>query len=233
LAVADIAVARADGRMPILCGGTGLYLKALMGGLTPIPEIPDAVREAVRARIARDGSAAAHVELAGRDPASAGRIAPGDSQRIARALEVLESTGRPLSAWRAERPGSSDGLSFLALLIDPPRDALYAAVEARFAAMMEGGAVEEVRALLALGLAPTLPAMKALGVRELAAHLRGEIAAEEARDAAVRATRNYVKRQATWFRHQLAPDVILPALVPPIPDAALQAVDRFLAATPS
>jgi tRNA dimethylallyltransferase len=223
LALEAIAAARAEGRVPILCGGTGLYLKALTEGLSRIPPIPDEVREAVRARIARDGVEAVHAELACRDPASGARVPSRDAQRVARALEVFEATGKPMSDWQ-DWEGAS-GLRFHVILLTPSRLALYAACDARFARMLEEGAIEEVRALLALDLDPTLPAMKALGVREIASYLAGNCSLEEARAAGQKATRNYVKRQETWFRHQLAPDVTLER---PDVDAVAVGVDRFL-----
>jgi len=120
-------------------------------------------------------------------------------------------------------------MRFFVVLLAPPRDALYAACDARFASMIERGAVEEVRALAALGLDPALPAMKALGVREILRHLAGELTLDQARAAGAQATRRYVKRQATWFRHQIAPDITVEALVPPVTDGVFLAVDRFLA----
>jgi tRNA dimethylallyltransferase len=207
-------------RVPIVVGGTGLYLKALMEGLSRIPPIPEEIRAAVRAR------SDAHAELARRDPASAARIPPNDAQRVARALEVLETTGKPIGEFRGWQ--GAEGLRFFTILLAPPREALYAACDARFARMLEHGAIEEVRALLELGLDPALPAMKALGVREIASYLRRECSLEEARTAGQKSTRNYVKRQETWFRHQLTPDVTLEAPVP-----SFEAVDRFLREGPS
>jgi tRNA dimethylallyltransferase len=208
-------------RVPILVGGTGLYLKALMEGLSRIPPIPEDIRAAVGAH------PDAYEELSRRDPVSAARIPRNDVQRIARALEVLEATGKPMSEWRGGWQGA-EGLRFLVVLMAPPRDTLYAACDARFARMLENGAVEEVRALLALDLDPALPAMKALGVREVAAYVRGECSLDEARAAGQKWTRNYVKRQQTWFRHQLTADVTLEAPEPPY-----DAVDRFLSEAPS
>ena len=224
LALEAIATAQAEGRVPIVCGGTGLYLKALMEGLSRSPPSAVEVREAVRARIARDGVESAHAELARRDPASAACVPVRDAQRVARALEVVEATGRPMSEWRGWE-GASD-LRFCVILLTPSRPALYAACDVRFARMLEEGAIEEVRALLALRLDPALPAMKALGVREIAAWLAGECSLEEARAAGQKATRNYVKRQETWFRHQLSPDATIER---PNIDAVADSVDRFLA----
>jgi tRNA dimethylallyltransferase len=182
----------------------------------------------VRGRIAREGAAAVHAALARRDPESAAHISPRDAQRIARALEVLEATGKPMSAWRGWE--GANEMRFFVVLLAPPREALYAACDARFARMLEEGAVDEVRALLALGLDPALPAMKALGVREIAAYLAGTCSLDAVREAGQKSTRNYVKRQETWFRHQLSPDLTLERAVP---ELVFDAVDRFLAAAPS
>lgn len=218
MAEAEIEAARGAGRLPIVTGGTGLYIKALMEGLAPIPEIPAAARRAARARLRRQGGEAMLAELARRDPETAARLCAGDCQRLVRAWEVLEATGHGLSEWRQEppeigaagRPGR-DGGRFLTLLLEPPRQALYAACDARFDEMLKAGAVAEVRALDALGLDPELPAMKALGVPELRRHLRGELTLGEAAARARQATRNYAKRQTTWFRHQLTPSRVISA----------------------
>ncbi len=204
LARAEIAAARDAGRLPIVAGGTGLYFRALTQGLAPVPAIPAAVRAAARARHARLGGAAFHAELARRDPETAERLAPGDSQRLVRAWEVIEATGVSLAEWR-RRGEAREGVAgpVLTLVLAPPRQALYAACDARFAAMVGRGAVAEVAALVALGLDPGLTAMKAVGVRELGRHLAGELSLDEAVAAAQRATRNYAKRQLTWFRHQM------------------------------
>lgn len=204
MALAGIAAAHAQARLPILVGGTGLYLEALMRGIAETPSVPAPVREAVRARLAAEGPAALHAELAARDPVSAAKLEPADRQRIARALEVLEATGRPLSQWQAEAAQAPPaGLAFEVFLLMPPRAALYAACDRRFARMVETGALDEVRALRALALDPALPAMKAIGVAELGAYLAGKTGLAEAIRAAQRATRRYAKRQFTWFRHRL------------------------------
>ena len=216
MAVAEIAAARAAGRLPILAGGTGLYIRALVEGLSPVPEIPSGIRAAARARHGEIGGAAFHAELGDRDPEMAARLAPGDSQRLIRAFEVIEATGESLAAWQRRPPaddiscGAYDG-PVLTLVLAPPREVLYAACDARFIAMVERGAGDEVRALLDLGLDPALPAMKALGVPELARHLAGEIALDEAIAAAQKATRHYTKRQLTWLRHQTAGAVVFEA----------------------
>jgi len=200
-ALAEIAAARRAGRQPILAGGTGLYLKALGDGLAPVPPVPAEARAQGQALLERLGPAGLHARLAAADPAGAAALAPGDSQRLLRAWSVLQATGRPLSAWQAEAGTPGARLRWLLLL--PERAWLRQAVARRFDAMLAAGALEEVRALLALGLPPDLPAMKAVGVRELAAVLAGETTLAEARERAVAATRQYLKRQTTWLRHQV------------------------------
>ncbi len=200
-ALAAGRAARACGRVPILCGGSGLYLQALVFGLAAIPPVPDAVREAVRARLAAIGPAALHAELAAADPETASRLRPNDSQRIARAFEVWRATGRGLAAWQAAPGTPPEGWRFVSILLDPPRETLRAAIAARFAAMLAAGGLAEVRALVGRGLDPALPLLRAHGVPELAAHLRGEITLDEAGRRAELVTGQYTKRQATWFRH--------------------------------
>ncbi len=190
----------AASRLPILCGGSGLYLAALTEGLADIPDPGTAARAEARRRLTEQGPAALHAALAAVDPATAARLLPSDSQRVARAWEVWAGTGRGLAAWQAER-GAPAPYRFAAILLDPPRAALREAIARRFAAMIAAGAVAEVAALLALGLDPALPAMRAHGVPELAAHLRGEITLAEAQRRAELVTGQYTKRQATWFRH--------------------------------
>jgi tRNA dimethylallyltransferase len=192
-------------RVPILCGGTGLYLRSLVAGLADIPDPGEAARAEARGLLAEIGPAALHARLAAADPVSAARLRPGDSQRIARAWEVWRGTGRGLAAWQDAAPLSS-GWTYAAILLDPPRPELRAAIAARFAAMLEQGAVEEAASLLALNLDPALPAMRAHGVPELAAHLREGVPLAEAQRRAVLATGQYTKRQATWFRHQSLTD---------------------------
>jgi tRNA dimethylallyltransferase len=197
--------ARAAGRLPILCGGSGLYLAALTEGIADIPDPGPAARQEARRMLAELGPAGLHAALAAADPATAARLRPSDSQRLARAWEVWRGTGRGLASWQAER-GTPTPWRFAAILLDPPRAALRDAIAARFAAMLEEGAAAEVAALLALGLDPALPAMRAHGVPELAAHLRGEITLAEAQLRAELATGRYTKRQATWFRHHALAD---------------------------
>jgi tRNA dimethylallyltransferase len=192
------------GRPAIVVGGTGLYFKALTEGLAEVPAVPADLRDEVEARYDTEGEAATRTRLAAADPAAAARIAPGDRQRLTRALAVLRATGRPLSAWQADtRPLLAEG-SWRALALEPPRDALYARCDARLEAMLAAGALEEVAALTARSLDPRLPVMKAVGLREFAAHLAGEITLERALDDARRETRRYAKRQLTWLRNQMS-----------------------------
>jgi tRNA dimethylallyltransferase len=203
MAATEMEAAWAAGKLPILTGGTGLYLRSLMQGLSPIPEIPEPIRAAARARLAEMGNGAFHHLLAKRDPAMAARLEPGDSQRMARAWEVLEATGRSLAKWQAEPLEGAVAADWFTITLDPPRDRLYAQCDGRFRAMVAAGALDEVGDFEALRLPPDLPIAKALGRRELAAHLAGEMDLETAIAAAQQATRNYAKRQSTWFRHQL------------------------------
>ncbi|MCP3464511.1 tRNA (adenosine(37)-N6)-dimethylallyltransferase MiaA [Bradyrhizobium sp. CCGUVB23] len=203
-AAAALAEARAQGRLPIFIGGTGLYFKALTKGLSTVPPIPPEVRDSVRARLEQGGVEALHAELAARDPAAAGRLNVRDRTRIARALEVVEATGRSLLDWHREgQPPLLPKDSFSALFLAPERDELYARIDARFDAMLGAGALKEVEQLAARDLDPLLPAMKAHGVPTLIRHLRGEISLDEAAAIGQADTRHYAKRQFTWFRHQL------------------------------
>lgn len=198
-ALAEMDEARAAGAVPILCGGTGLYILSLTQGLSEVPAVSAEAREKARQAVTEDGPAAVHARL---DAATAATLRPSDSQRIARAYEVLLATGRGLQEWQRAAPATGPApWRFRALLLDPPRDALRAAIRTRFAAMLEEGALEEVRALGALGLDPALPAMRAHGVPELLGHLRGERSLADATERAVLHTGQYTKRQATWFRH--------------------------------
>ena len=199
-----LAEARAQNRLPIFVGGSGLYFKALTRGLSAVPPIAAGIREGVRARLERDGVEALHAELGRRDPVAAERLKPRDRTRIARALEVVEATGRSLTDWHRDGlPPLLPQGSFSALFLEPDRDQLYARIDARFDAMLEAGALQEVAALAARQLDPLLPAMKAHGVPALIRHLNGEITPEEAAMIGRADTRHYAKRQFTWFRHQL------------------------------
>ena len=196
--------ARAQGRVPILVGGSGLYFKAITRGLSSVPPIPSEVRESVRARLERDGVAALHAELVRRDPVSAERLKPRDRTRIARALEVVEATGRSITDWHRDGlPPLLPQGEFVALFLAPEREQLYARIDARFDAMLKAGALDEVAALAARHLDPLLPAMKAHGVPALIRYLNGEITLQEAAEIGRADTRHYAKRQFTWFRHQL------------------------------
>jgi tRNA dimethylallyltransferase len=197
---AAIAKVHASGRLPILVGGTGLYLRTLIDGIAPVPEIDPAIRAEVRALPV----AAAHAALARLDPAAACRLAPADTTRVARALEVVRSTGRPLADWQAERVGGiGDMVQLLPLILLPDRDWLFARCDARLTQMFDHGAIEEVRMLLARDdIAPAAPVRRAIGVPDIAALLAGEIDRETALAGARLATRQYAKRQYTWFRNQ-------------------------------
>jgi tRNA dimethylallyltransferase len=203
-ASAALAEARVQKRVPIFVGGSGLYFKALTRGLSSVPPVPLEIREGVRARLERNGVQALHAELAQRDPDSAARLKPRDRTRIARALEVIEATGRSLTDWHRDglppllQPGT-----ITALFLAPERDQLYARIDARFDAMLKAGALAEVAALARRRLDPLLPAMKAHGVPVLMRHLGGEITLEEAAVIGRADTRHYAKRQFTWFRHQM------------------------------
>jgi len=211
LARAEIDAAHASGKLPILCGGTGLYLRALMQGFSPIPDVPDDIRRAARALLDEIGSAALRERLALGDPASAARLHANDRQRIARAWEVLQATGRPLSEWQALPPAGPAGLAFLSFVLLPERAALYRACDQRLLAMLERGAMAEVRRALATypdlyrpDLAPPEGGAKALGFWGLARHAaEGSEPSPDTIAAAQQQTRNYAKRQGTWFRNQV------------------------------
>jgi tRNA dimethylallyltransferase len=196
--------ARAQSRVAIFTGGSGLYFKALTRGLAAIPPVAAEIRRDVRARLESGGVAALHAELARRDPATAARLNPADRTRIARALEVFEATGRAISDWHRDGlPPLLDAAQVVKVFLAPERAELYRRIDARFDAMLAAGALEEVRALHARRLDPLLPAMKAHGVPWLIRHLEGEMALAAAADEGKRDTRHYAKRQFTWFRHQL------------------------------
>lgn len=195
----EIDQVQSEGRLPILAGGTGLYLRTLLEGLAPVPPIDAEIRDHVRTAAVEENRA----RLQDLDPQAAERLDPADSARIARALEVVLSTGKPLKDWQARREGGiGEQVDLRPLILLPPRDWLYARCDERFERMIDEGAVEEVRALLERGLNPTLPVMRAIGVREIAAWLGGAITREQAVAAGQQATRRYAKRQYTWFAHQ-------------------------------
>jgi tRNA dimethylallyltransferase len=191
-------------RLPILVGGTGLYFKALLEGLSDIPAVTEAVRRHVRDGAEGRETAALHADLARLDPASAARLRPSDRLRILRALEVWAATGQPIGAFQARKtPAVLGGRETLRLFLAPDRDELRRRIDARFEAMIRQGAIEEVRALGARRLDPMLPVMRAHGVPGLLAHLRGEASLDEAVARGQADTRRYAKRQFTWFRHQM------------------------------
>ncbi len=190
--------------LPVIVGGTGLYFKALTGGLSDMPAVPEEIRARLRSRLATEGGEALHRELAMRDPAVASRLNPQDGQRIVRALELLEATGRSIADFQGKAgPMLVDPARARKFVVLPDRAVLHERINRRFSRMFEEGAVEEVEALLALGLSPYMPAMKAIGVSQIAAMLRGETTRPEVVETASAATRQYAKRQMTWFRNQM------------------------------
>jgi tRNA dimethylallyltransferase len=196
---------RDEGRLPIVTGGTGLYFKALEQGLAEMPAVPEAVREAIRLKAEPLEAETLHAWLAEDDPATAARLRPSDRQRLIRALEIFAATGRSLTDWQQEphSPPLLDASRCLRLFLEPERTALNAAIDRRFDVMIELGALDEVRALAARHLDPALPVMRAHGVPGLIRYLKGEIPLREAMDGAKADTRQYAKRQFTWFRHQM------------------------------
>ena len=190
-------------RRPIFTGGTGLYFKALTEGLSAMPEIPEPIRAHWRGRLAQDGPQALHAELARRDGHAAAQLSRGDSQRVVRALEVHDASGRSIFDWQGERGAPLiDRATARFIVMEPDRSELVRRIEERFDRMLDEGALEEARAIAALDLDPAQPALKAIGVRELIAADRGEIGFDEAIASAKAATRQYSKRQSTWFRNQ-------------------------------
>jgi tRNA dimethylallyltransferase len=194
--------ARQAGKTPILCGGTGMYLHALLHGIAEIPEPGVAARAQARNLLAEAGPQALHARLLEVDPETGAKLRPSDSQRLARAYEVWLGTGQGLSHWQSKPAEKLAGWTPRLILLDPPRDASRAAVEKRFSAMLEAGALQEVSELLAKNLDPALPLMRAHGVPELTPYLKGDTTLEAASARAVLATHQYTKRQSTWFRHQ-------------------------------
>ena len=199
-----IASARADGPPLVIAGGTGLYFKALLEGLAPVPDIPAHIRDYWRTRGRSEAAETLHAELSRRDPAMGARLRPSDPQRIIRALEVVEATGRSLAEWQdvaGEAPLREEEAE--KFYLSPPRAALYARCDARLEGMVEAGALGEVRRLMALGVPPDRPAARAHGVPHFMAHLRGELNLEAAMDRAKADTRHYAKRQLTWARRNM------------------------------
>ncbi|MCL6708200.1 tRNA (adenosine(37)-N6)-dimethylallyltransferase MiaA [Pseudomonas sp. R2.Fl] len=195
---------KGEGRLPVIVGGTGLYFKALTGGLSEMPAIPAEVREGLRKRLTEEGPETLHRELADRDPAVAARLRPQDGQRIVRALEVLEATGRSIGDFQSGGgPVIVDPDRARKFVVLPDRAMLAERINRRFANMLDEGAIEEVEALLKRKLSPEMPAMKAIGVSQIAAMLKGEMSREAVIETAAAATRQYAKRQMTWFRNQM------------------------------
>jgi tRNA dimethylallyltransferase len=203
-AAGEITRIRATGRVPVLVGGTGLYFKALLGGLSDMPVVPDALRMELRARLAAEGPEALHAELASGDPAGAAVLRLTDGQRILRALEVLTASGKPIAHFQdLSGPAIIDPSRARKIVVLPEREELRARINRRFATMMDEGAIQEVEALLALDPPADVPAMKAIGVPQIAAMLKGEMSRSEVIEQASAATRQYAKRQMTWFRNQM------------------------------
>lgn len=205
----DLASAEIErSRFPILCGGSGLYLRALMQGISAIPAIPGGLRDVANAEWEAMGADAFRARLAGHDPAIVARLKPGDRQRHVRAWEVVQATGRPLSQWQEDK-GQPAPWRFATILLAPDRAWLRARIETRFDAMLAGGVLAEVRGVFDRRPDPRWPGLKAHGAPELFAHFRGDLGLDEARQIAIDHTRQYAKRQMTWFRHQLSPDLVL------------------------
>lgn len=227
-AATEIARAHAAGIIPILVGGTGLYMRTLLDGIAPVPAIDPQVRDDVRAMPLAD----AYLALQSADPDRAALLNPADSTRIARALEVVRSTGHPLAHWQARKEGGiGDSIHLAPAILLPDRDWLYARCDLRFSHMIERGAVAEVERLLARQLSPDLPVMRAIGVPEIAGWLGGELTREQAIEAGQQATRNYAKRQYTWFRRQPPPEWPRDALYNDNPEAIIEILFRNLGLT--
>lgn len=208
MAVAAVDAAVQQGKRPILVGGTGLYIQAFIDGLSEMPDIDDGVRDKVRAMLAEKGPEFLHAELQRRDPIAAARITPADRQRLSRAMEVVLGTGRALSEFQGKK-AKSHSYPCRVITLLPPRDYIYHRCEARFDAMLLHGALDEARLIESLDLPPDLTAIKAKGIPELRAHIRGEMTLDQAAAIAKTKTRQYAKRQYTWFRHQSKPDLMI------------------------
>ncbi len=226
LATAEIERCLVDRRLPILCGGSGLYLRTLMQGIAAIPDTPAGLRDQANADWKEMGADAFRARLAEKDPAIVARLKPGDRQRHVRAWEVFKATGRPLSAWQ-QGDGERPGWRFATVLLAPERGWLRARVETRFDAMLKAGALDEVRGVFDRQPDPRWPGLKAHGAPELFAHFRGELSLEDARRIGIDHTRQYAKRQMTWFRHQMTPDVV----VDPTSNLDLEATEKLLTKT--
>ena len=223
LASAEIERARSDGRVPILCGGSGLYLRTLMQGIATIPDAPAGLREQANADWAALGAEAFRERLAVHDPAIVVRLKPGDRQRHVRAWEVWQATGRPLSDWQRGE-ASAAPWRFATVLLAPDRAWLRERIERRFDVMLAEGVVAEVRAVFDQKPDPAWPGLKAHGAPELFRHFRGEMSLEDVRRIGIDHTRQYAKRQITWFRHQMTPDLVFEGS----PDQALGSIEKYL-----
>ena len=223
-ACAEIERCIGQGQAPVLCGGSGLYLRTLMQGLSAIPDVPPMVREQANLEWLELGAVAFRARRAERDPAIVQRLKPEDRQRHVRAWEVLLATGRPLSDWQKETVGTPAPWRFVTILLSPERDWLRARIETRFDVMLAEGVLDEVRAVFERKPDPGLPGLKAHGAPELFGHLRGELPLADARRIAIDHTRQYAKRQMTWFRHQMTPDFV----VDPLAAQPLGAGEQFL-----
>jgi tRNA dimethylallyltransferase len=211
LAKQEIQAAHQAGFVPIVVGGTGMYLKTLIKGITAMPAIPSPIRKNVRNLLAEKGSVILHAKLSKIDPKTAARLNVSDSQRIARAIEIFEATGKTLTQWHEDGVQSeiSPEFKFRSVLLKPQRELLYATCDARFEKILKTGALDEVAALVDRKLDPKLPAMKALGIPEIIKYLAGELSFEEAVSAGQQKTRRYVKRQGTWFKNQFIADLVI------------------------
>lgn len=211
-ALKAIAEIHGRGGLPVLAGGTGLYLRALMTGLHRMPGVPPHIREALNERLQTSGPAVLHAELATCDPETAAGLKATDGQRIVRALEVFEHTGRGLKSWQSGKtePAPAE-MRFCPIVMLPPREMLYEVINERFVRMVEEGGVEEVRALLSLNPAEDFPLLKAVGVPAICAYVQGEIDRERLIEWGQRDTRRYAKRQMTWFRRQIIPEIVISA----------------------
>jgi tRNA dimethylallyltransferase len=234
MALAEIAQCHAQGKLPIVTGGTGMYLNALLKGIAPIPDIDPALRDQITAELETDGHAALFESLRADDPQTAASLDPSNTQRLIRAVEVLRGTGHGMAYWHGEAMLTPPpGMRFCNFCYMPPREILYARCDARFDIMLEQGAIKEVEDLLAANLPASAPVMKAVGVREIAAFLAGDISQDEARTRAQRETRRYAKRQMTWFRHQMTDKEIIDAQYSEsLADKLRNLVHQFLLTTP-
>lgn len=209
-AVATIEQAYAAGKRPIIAGGTGFYIEALTRGLSPIPDVPPDKTQSVAQQAKQEGLEWLFHAVTAADPVLAARVSPNDRQRLVRALAVYEATGKPLSEWQ-KLPPEPPPFETQSFWLNPPRDWLYARCDARFTAMIEEGALQEVEALVNRRLDPSLPAMKALGMAELGAAVRNELPLRDAIAAVQQATRSFAKRQLTWFRNRFGNSVAVNA----------------------